>query len=288
VSAVGKGADVAGGSGSYQFGPKAGKYSRSTDFRRYPMIERSAEAQAFLVTIDDTPPEAVSACDGWTAHEVAAHVTGIAVEVIRHLEPYLQGDEVPATRSFEEREAPLQALGHSELVAELEAKEHMMRAIVGEVLEQEPGAVIPWTGRQMAVAKFIPHLRNEHALHRWDIAGDDDVSAALLAQSDLIGHSVGVLGEILLRAGRRHDPDPGSPFQVCLRSDGEPDLRVVVEDGTARLTWAEGQCDDPWVELGPAARLSFVWGRRPDSRGQIRSHLSQPQLGRLQALLSGY
>jgi hypothetical protein len=41
-----------------------------------------------------------------TTHEVAAHVTGIAVEVIRHLEPYLQGDPVPRTRSFEEREAP--------------------------------------------------------------------------------------------------------------------------------------------------------------------------------------
>jgi hypothetical protein len=252
------------------------------------MIERSAEAQAFLATINDTPPGVVSACDGWTAHEVAAHVTGIAVEVIRHLDPYLQGAKVPPTRSFEEREAPLQALGHKELLARLEAREHTMRAIVGDVLGKEPDAVIPWTGRQMTVAKFIPHLRNEHALHHWDIAGDDDVSSGLLAQSDLMGHSVAVLGEILLRAGRKHDPDPTSPFHVCLRSDGQRDLRVVVEGGTARLVWADGQCDDPWVELAPAARLLFVWGRRPDKRGQIRSHLSQSQLARLQALLSGY
>jgi hypothetical protein len=41
----------------------------------------------------------MSACDGWTTHEIAAHVTGIAVEVIRHLEPYLNGDPVPRTRS---------------------------------------------------------------------------------------------------------------------------------------------------------------------------------------------
>jgi hypothetical protein len=252
------------------------------------MIERSAEAEAFLATINDTPPEAVSACDGWTAHEVAAHVTGIAVEVVRHLDPYLQGAEVPTTRSFEEREALLQALGHRELLAQLEAQEHMMRAMVSDVLEKEHDAVIPWTGRQMTVAKFIAHLRNEHALHRWDMAGDDEVSAGLLAHSDLIGHSVAVLGEILLSAGRRHDPDPGSPFEVCLRSDGQPDLRVLVEDGTARLAWAEGQCDEPWIEIGPAARLLFVWGRRPDHRGQIRSHLTQPQLARLQALLSGY
>ena len=80
------------------------------------MIERSSEAEAFLTTIDATAPEAVSACDGWTTHEIAAHVAGIAVEVIRHLEPYLQGDPVPKTRSFEEREAPLQQLAHGELL----------------------------------------------------------------------------------------------------------------------------------------------------------------------------
>jgi hypothetical protein len=69
------------------------------------VVKRSREADAFLTAIDQAAPEAVSACDGWTTHEIAAHVAGIAVEVIRHLEPYLQGDPVPQTRSFEEREA---------------------------------------------------------------------------------------------------------------------------------------------------------------------------------------
>jgi hypothetical protein len=54
------------------------------------VIERSREADAFLATIGDAAPEAVSACDGWTTHEVAAHVTGITVEVIRHLEPSMR------------------------------------------------------------------------------------------------------------------------------------------------------------------------------------------------------
>ena len=64
------------------------------------MIGRSAEAEAFFTAIEVTAPEVVSACDGWTAHEIAAHVTGNAVEIVRHLEPYLQGDPVPETRSF--------------------------------------------------------------------------------------------------------------------------------------------------------------------------------------------
>jgi len=189
------------------------------------VIERSSEAEAFLTTIDATAPEAVSACEGWTTHEIAAHVAGIAVEVIRHLEPYLQGAPVPKTRSFEEREAPLQQLAHAALLERLDRGEERMRQVVADVLDKEPDAVIPWTGRHMAVEKFIPHVRNEHALHRWDIAGDDEVSHQLLGAVDLVDHSVGELGRILLVAGRKHDPDPDADFGVRLRSPGQRDMR---------------------------------------------------------------
>ena len=252
------------------------------------MIERSLEATSFLTTINQTDPGAVSSCQGWTTHEIAAHVTGIAVEVIRHLDPYLNGQRVPTTRSFEEREAPLQAMAHPALLARLETEEERMRSTVNDVLEREPDAVITWTGRQMAVAKFIPHLRNEHALHRWDIAGDDDTSLALLGGTDLVDHSVGVLGEILLAAGREHDPEPDTDFHVRLHADGQRDLRVVVERGQAGLVWADDDADEPSVEIDAAARQLFIWGRRPDRRGRLRSHLTQPQLARLQTLLSGY
>jgi len=251
-------------------------------------IERSMEADAFLATIDAASPEAVSACEGWTTHEIAAHVTGIAVEVTRHLEPYLQGEPVPKTRSFEEREAPLQALGHVELLRRLNAEEARMRGLAAEVLKGEPDAVIPWTGRDMAVAKFVPHLRNEHALHRWDVAGEDDISRQLLGRDDLVDHSVEELGRILLVAGRNHDPDPDADFRVCLRSNGHRDLQVVVEAGSATLSWADASEDEPWIDIDPVARHLFIWGRRPDRHGQARSHMSQPNLARLQTLLSGY
>jgi hypothetical protein len=242
-----------------------------------------------LTTVDRTAPESVSACTGWTTHEIAAHVTGIAVEVIRHLEPYLQGQAVPKTQSFEEREAPLQATGHAALLRRLEAEETRMRRLVDDVLDREPDAVIPWTGRRMTVAKFIPHLRNEHALHRWDLAGDDDASRQLLGHMDLMDHSVGELGRILLVAGRSQDPDPDADFHVRLRTDGQRDLRIVVEDGSAALTWADDNHQaEPWVDVEAGARHLFIWGRRPDHRGGVRSHLDQPDLARLQALLSGY
>jgi hypothetical protein len=253
------------------------------------MTDRSREAVAFINTVDQAAPQAISACDGWTTHEIAAHVTGIAVEVIRHLDPYLQGDPVPKTRSFEEREAPLQAMKHDALLQRLDAEEARMRGLVDAVLDRQPDAVIPWTGRHMAVAKFIPHLRNEHALHRWDVAGDDQTSAELLGNIDLLDHSVGELGAILLRAGRQHDPDPEADFHVRLRTAGQPDLRVVVEDGQAHLAWSgNGTDDEPVVEMDAGARQLFIWGRRPDHRDRLRSHLTQPELARLQALLSGY
>jgi hypothetical protein len=252
-------------------------------------IDRSREAAAFVAAIAEAPPDAVSACEGWTTHEIAAHVTGIHVEVIRHLEPFLQGDPVPETRSFEEREAPLQVTDHAELLELLDAEENRMRQLVDHIIGQQPEAVIPWTGRHMAVAKFIPHLRNEHALHRWDIAGDDDTSLQLLGQQDLVEHSVGELGRILLSAGRNHDPDPDTDFHVRLRSLRQPDPLVVVEGGNASLAWAQdNDAEEPALDLDPPARHLFIWGRRPDHRSRLHSHLDQPDLARLQTLLSGY
>jgi hypothetical protein len=210
------------------------------------------------------------------------------VEVIRHLEPYLHGDPVPRTRSFEEREAPLQATGHLALLNRLDTEEERMRRLVDEVLGRDPGAVIPWTGRRMAVAKFIPHLRNEHALHRWDVAGDDETSRQLLGDMGLVDHSVGELGRILLAAGRSRDPEPDREFRVRLRAEGQPDLRVVVENGDAGLVWASDDVDEPSIDFDDGARQLFIWGRRPDQRGRLRSHLAQPDLVRLQVLLSGY
>jgi hypothetical protein len=92
----------------------------------------------------------------------------------------------------------------------------------------------------------------------------------------------------LLVAGREHDPDPGADFGVRLRAPGRPDLRVVVDDGTATLAWAKDDTGEPAVEMDAGARQLFIWGRRPDHRDRVRSQLAQPQLARLQALLSGY
>jgi len=251
-------------------------------------LHRSREAEAFLDARQYTAPQAVSACDGWTAHDVTAHLTAAAAEITRHLDPYLRGDPVPATRTFEEREPPYRAMDDAELLRRLEAEEVMMRAAIEQVIAREPDAVIPWTGRRMRVASFLPHMRNEFAIHRWDFVGDDDTGTELLAQPELTEHAVGVLGEILLRRGRQRDPDPERDFRVRLRAGDAADVRVVVHDGRAGLQLADDHADEAHLELDPAARTLLIWGRRPDQRGRIRSHVDQPTLSRLQALLAGY
>jgi Mycothiol maleylpyruvate isomerase N-terminal domain len=252
------------------------------------VIARSCEVEAFLEAIADADSGAISSCDGWTAHEIAAHVAGIAVEVNRHLDPFLQGDPVPTTRSFEEREAPLQAMEHEDLLHRLDAEEERMRTLVADVLAVNPDSVIPWTGRRMAVAKFIPHLRDEHALHRWDVVGDDELGITLLSQADLTAHSVLVLGRILLVAGRARDSDPDADFYVSLRSEGERDHSVRVQDGEAALGWHDVASHQPGVISDPAARHLFIWGRHPEGPVRLRSQLTQNELARLQVLLSGY
>jgi len=261
-------------------------------------LGRSQEAERFLETLQDTGPEVVSACAGWTAHEIAAHLAATAAEVTLHLEAYLEGRPIPATATFEEREPPYRALDDPALRARLEAEEATMRGAIARSLELDADAVIPWTGRRMAVAKFVPHMRNEFAIHRWDIAGDDEVSAELLAEPELTAHAVTVLGRILVARGLRHDPGAGSEFAVRLRVEGACDLRLVVESDPAgpqarlELVDGAGAADDgvqePELELDAAARTLFIWGRRPSPPSRMRSHMDGADLTRLQALLSGY
>jgi hypothetical protein len=213
-------------------------------------LARSREAESFLDALQEIPPEVISACDGWTTHEITAHLAATAAEVTRHLEAYLEGRPIPATASFEQREPPYRALPDPALRQRLEVEEATMRSTIAQALDRDPDAVIAWTGRQMAVAKFVPHLRNEFAIHRWDIAGDDQVSRELLGQPDLTDHAVTVLGRILVARGLSHDPGAGQDFAVRLRAEGAPDLRLTVTSGPSAPAAPAGPAGP---QVGPAA-----------------------------------
>src|SRR5665213_1946733 len=99
---------------------------------------RSKEAGAFISARQQVAPGVVAACNGWTAHEVTAHLTGIAIEISRHLIPCLAGEAIPKTRSFEEREAPLQEMDDADLCQRLESEERHTRSLLDQVLAADP------------------------------------------------------------------------------------------------------------------------------------------------------
>ena len=48
------------------------------------------EVTAFLETLDGTPPDAVTACRGWTTHEIIAHLNDCGITHIkRHNERFV-------------------------------------------------------------------------------------------------------------------------------------------------------------------------------------------------------
>ena len=86
-------------------------------------------------------------------------------------------------------------------------------------------------GWGMPISDVVLHLRQEFAIHRWDLVGDDDEGDEILARPELIDHSVRILGDPLLGLGSDVIRTPGS------RSPRASDLR-------GNLIWSS-RCDPP-------------------------------------------
>jgi len=243
------------------------------------------ETQAFLETLDGLPPTAATACAGWTVHEITAHMAAGADEIARLLEAYGEGLPVPATRGWEEREAPYRAMDDAALRRQLFTASARMASAMGAVFSHEPNAVIPFTNMPMKAATFAMHSRSECAIHRWDMVGDDEVSWQLLSQPEITQHAVNLLGPLLLSRGCA-GAAPASPFSARLRTAQHPDI-VVSHNATGALVALVPNDGSPALETDAAARLLFLWGRRPNDPARIASTLRPEDRLHLQSLLAG-
>jgi len=251
-------------------------------------VPERREIAAFLEALDSTPPDAVTACRGWTTHEIIAHLASGADAFANQIEAHLAGRPVPEFGAWQVRETPYRAMDDSALRRRVEASEHRMSEAFAAMLADDPDARDDAVGWGLPVAELVKHMRQEYAVHRWDLIGDDQTGMDLLGQQDLLVHSVQLLGDSLLRVGLARDPEPGEPLTARLRCSGEPDLVLSVQDGAGTLT-LDGPVDAPDViETDPAARLVMLWGRRPADARRVRSTLAPERLARLQTLLSGY
>lgn len=247
----------------------------------------TTEASAFLETLDAIPGDAITACRGWTAHEMVAHLASGADAFANQIEAHVAGEPVPEFGSWQVRELPYRALADTVLRHRLKVAEQRMNEAFAVLLARDPFIAVPEVGWGLPVAELVKHMRQEFAVHRWDLVGDDESGQRLLGAPDLIVHSVGLLGDSLL-SGLRTDPAAAEPLTVRLRCTGTPDLLVQVEHGAGTLSWAEPADAANVIETDPAARLLLLWGRRPASAARMRSTLSPETLARLQTVLAGY
>jgi len=232
----------------------------------------ASEGRALLTALADTAPDAATACEGWTAHDIAAHLAAGAKEVADLAEERLAGSPERATRGFDEREAPLRDLPHDQLLHELvEHNKRKLAAYAALAGTSEPD--IAFTGTRLSVDELETHSRSEAAIHRWDLVGDDDASTALLSQPELTAHALKVLNvmpilnESARALGERAlGSRPGT--RVVLRSAGHFDVVFVADSTGSRFEIVEeGAAEgDARVTSDPAQRLLTLWGRRSVER----------------------
>jgi hypothetical protein len=192
-------------------------------------------------------------------------------------EGVVRGRAPRPTTDFARREAPFVAMADDELRGRLVTEAIRLSVAIDGLASTGPGsgagagagATVAFSGRRLGASELTMHGRSEAALHRWDMAGDDDISEALLAQPELTAHAVDVLNTMI----------DGSPESVTARTTsaaitelranfaapGHLDVVLVVDGAGARL-----ELDEPrstaCAQADPATRLLALWGRRSPRR----------------------
>jgi len=245
------------------------------------------EWEPFARAVQERRPDAGTWCEAWTVRDVVVHQAGTAEELARVLVAHLGGVAM-ATRGFEEREAPYRAMNGADLWSALVARMAEL-ATVAEAASGVPvDTDVAWTGRTMKVPWFAEHMREELALHRWDITGDDAVAQSTLSEPWMTTHTVIAVGRPLLARGvARVDLRLGERIEGRLRVLGTNDVLVTAEGDRTAMSFAAP--DGPaTLETDAAARVLLLWGRRPADPARIRSVAGPDALRRVRNLLSGY
>ncbi|MGQ0831968.1 MAG: maleylpyruvate isomerase N-terminal domain-containing protein [Microthrixaceae bacterium] len=178
---------------------------RSHDPLGVGVVPTMDELTAFLTALDQTGPDAPTRCAGWTAHDLLAHMVAGTDEMARLVELAAAGEPVPPTRAFDEREEPWRAVADPELRA---AFFDVGARFLGALDTLSSDQLVPFTGWAMSIDQLRTHARSELVLHRWDLVGDDELSAQLLAQPDLLAHGRAVLAAMPTLNEARRVPQP--------------------------------------------------------------------------------
>jgi uncharacterized protein (TIGR03083 family) len=159
-------------------------------------LPASCELEAFLRVLGATAPDAPTACEGWSAHELVAHLAAGSKEMARLVNRRLElgpGADIGPTIPFEEREPPCRALSDRVLRRMFVREGLALTDAILRLQKAGPGATVTFTGSDMTVDEMVRHGRSELVLHRWDLVGSDATSRQLLDDPQLLEHGRHVL-----------------------------------------------------------------------------------------------
>ncbi len=232
-------------------------------------VSLADEGEAFVATLLAASPSQLTACRGWTTHEVTAHLAAGSEEIADLIESHLAGAGPRPTRSFDEREAPYRAMDDATLRRRFfETVERSGQARLR--LARDANDTVLFTGRAMTAAEFVTHSRSERAIHRWDIVGRDEIGWELLARSDLTLHALKILTDMTVLSETLDNRLRGAAyrsgdFEVRLRSEPHDDVVVSLSGGSLAVRSEPPGAGRVDARLDPAARLLALWGRREPS-----------------------
>jgi hypothetical protein len=216
---------------------------------------------ALIASISRLEPSAPSWCIGWSAHDIAAHVTGAAQERADLIEEHLAGLPSRPTRTWEEREPPLKELDgqvlRDRLLVEAARFERSAAAM-------NPEDTLDYTGWTMTASRMRSHSHSEAVLHRWDLTGDDALSRMFLSDPGLTEHALAAFAAIpALNEARRWSAASFSIESFRLRSVQLDDVLVRRGSVPSLVPQSNAVPAVPVIELDTADRLLILWGRVP-------------------------
>lgn len=249
-----------------------------------------AEVKVFSQAAAQIPANRVTACRGWTAHDLLAHVVAGGAEMARLVGLHLQGKSHEATTPFEEREAAFREIPYLDLVDLL--SQGGLTELIGSMATGDEEARLDFTGWSMDAGSLGLHIRSELAVHAWDLVGSTPNVVEVLSQPELTEHAVNSLNNLDVIAERSHIRTKTMvkaghvSLQARLRVRSGHDVLLEASESQTRLS-ITAPTSDPALTSDSASRLLMLWGRIPPAAHASTSDLNAADRQALHAWLHG-